>query len=1128
LKPLFWLAFVLGLCCVVSRTAAQDSKDSKKTTDSSAKEKESPKPPSLKDILDAGRKVIVFTYQDFNKIDKPNGAFLPGVDASKLKDSDGRTRPTAGGVTRLEITGDLSESWAALNVLVEARIDDPQGGDLVLAFQEAQCSKVELKFHDPAWDASEFVPVEPAPLKKDDVASPYVLRLDKPGSYILRLRLDVEIDRGPLERQLTLTLPKAPVKSVRLIETAAREGIRIEGARRSRTERDVSVDADGKTFIPRLLPDESLDLRWRLVADAAGKGADAAYTVVARSRIRGRQLETTTEIAVQSRRERREWTVRLPDGETPGNVQVLQEGKAIVATMEALKNGGEESRVRIQTADNVAGSIKLLLTSTRPLPSIPASPESAVVELSPATLDGDPASKAFALVSVKDDEEVRVTPSPRQEHGVESVPPESIDAEAPVGPRTAAYQYVRPDAKLPLKLERLKPVLALAAPPTVAFHFEPNAVVVHADFRLLVKQGKLESVVAALPTVADDVRATMDGVARSAAPGAEQPNGVRLWTLAFGERRSGESLLHLTASIPTTGKLLRLPIPFLPDIQESATMVALTKAPGVQVVLAPDELKDFQLVASGPRSANQAWLTLQTRSRGAVLAATTNRFHGKSTAAVEHRLAASDANLRVTTTIRWENRVEPFSEVKLTIPEGVAEAVVKGERLAAPPGGIALGPGPAKLPLAAPSESCTVVVEYVTPIAKEGTTAVPLTTPVGDVIASCFAELRAQPGRRPLTPPTWEATSPERHLGELLDPENPYVGLLVRSESPPASLSWKSEPAGSLAEIVVPRMMIAEDLTGSGRRRGRLLAVLAHRRTPACEILLPPGCTVAETYLDGKLAPVVSSTRGERPSLTLRLPNDDRPVSLEIRYEATCKSLSAARNLSLAVPKFGGDVVVDQVLWRIATPTNVLLGTFGDEVTTPAPNLWRFDRRLPGIWGFEPILDESNVAKSMWLDGSGGNLEWAPAPSDLFQNRRWSFMTWGNAGSLNVTAIREPFWILAASALVLAAAGGVLSAKRRYRPWVASGIGFLVGLVWLISPRAMAWFWIGGRWAIAALAVGLIGWSIRAIMQERRRQRLAKRSLTFVTRNTVPTTPALAGPSGSSLKRKATVEPSSH
>jgi hypothetical protein len=47
-------------------------------------------------------------------------------------------------------------------------------------------------------------------------------------------------------------------------------------------------------------------------------------------------------------------------------------------------------------------------------------------------------------------------------------------------------------------------------------------------------------------------------------------------------------------------------------------------------------------------------------------------------------------------------------------------------------------------------------------------------------------------------------------------------------------------------------------------------------------------------------------------------------------------------------------------------------------------------------------------------------------------------------------------------------------------------------------------------------------------MQKRRRQRLAKRSLTFVTRNTVPTTPALTGPSGSSLKRRTAVEPSSH
>ena len=197
MKSLPHAAFILLLCGVtVPRAAAQDAKTEKKSVPA-ANEKSAPaKPPTLSDVLGAGQKGIVFLYQDFNKVDRPNGAFLPGADANRLKDDVGKSRPVAGGVTRLDVAGDLTEAWATFRVTVEARIDDPKGGDLVLAFQEAQCSEADLKYHDPAWEASEFIAIEPAPLRKDDVSAPYVLRLDKPGSYVLRLRLDVEIDRG--------------------------------------------------------------------------------------------------------------------------------------------------------------------------------------------------------------------------------------------------------------------------------------------------------------------------------------------------------------------------------------------------------------------------------------------------------------------------------------------------------------------------------------------------------------------------------------------------------------------------------------------------------------------------------------------------------------------------------------------------------------------------------------------------------------------------------------------------------------------------------------------------------------------------------------------------------------------
>jgi hypothetical protein len=178
---------------------------------------------------------------------------------------------------------------------------------------------------------------------------------------------------------------------------------------------------------------------------------------------------------------------------------------------------------------------------------------------------------------------------------------------------------------------------------------------------------------------------------------------------------------------------------------------------------------------------------------------------------------------------------------------------------------------------------------------------------------------------------------------------------------------------------------------------------------------------------------------------------------------------------------------------------------------------------LPGAWGFEPGVDENGERANRWLDAVAGNLEWPNAPPASLQGRRWSFLSWGNTGALNVVAVREPFWILAVSFLMLAAAAAVRSARRSWRPWVSSSIGLLVALVWLMSPRTMSWLWIGGRWALLVSVAAVAVWAARAVANERRRRRAGRR-LALMTRAESPPTPALIGPTGSSYTRKVIAE----
>ena len=124
---------------------------------------------------------------------------------------------------------------------------------------------------------------------------------------------------------------------------------------------------------------------------------------------------------------------------------------------------------------------------------------------------------------------------------------------------------------------------------------------------------------------------------------------------------------------------------------------------------------------------------------------------------------------------------------------------------------------------------------------------------------------------------------------------------------------------------------------------------------------------------------------------------------------------------------------------------------------------------------------------------------------------------------MRIAAVKEPFWILGASFLVLAAAAAVLGAKRRWRPWVVAVIGLAVGTTWLMSPRVIAWFWVGGRWAMAAVAVAFVLWGVRRLLETRRRRRLERRGYTLMEQRSAKTL-ALTNSANSSFRRGRTAD----
>jgi hypothetical protein len=418
-----------------------------------------------------------------------------------------------------------------------------------------------------------------------------------------------------------------------------------------------------------------------------------------------------------------------------------------------------------------------------------------------------------------------------------------------------------------------------------------------------------------------------------------------------------------------------------------------------------------------------------------------------------------------------------MSEAKIIVPDNVKEALFTGDqRFATPTGGLVLGPGEHDLPLATPWEHCEGKIEYRVPLPSSTgeATRIPLVRPEADRWTRCWAELRGDAATRPLQPKGWETTTVDaaalwEWASDLAnDPANAGAdsapGLVVYANGSPTNLEWRTEPTTALASLVVPRALVQESMTTAGRRRGRLLAVIARHRANTVELVVPPNCTLVEAFVDNQPAPPSFLQDGGRVVYRLQ-PPEDKPCSLEVRYEARSPAIGAFQSARLDVPRFTETAAVDQVRWQVQLASDVLPMQSGGE--GPGAVRWSF-----GAGFLRPPTSvigsfTSDAAVRDWLRANGTELNWPTNGWFKEDGKRWtswSFSMLASLDPLQFFAIRESFWVLLCSTAALVACFAVARAPGPRRATFLAGMLVLGAGVGVVVPDWAPWIWFGAQW----------------------------------------------------------------
>ncbi|HVJ83045.1 MAG TPA: hypothetical protein VNC50_18395, partial [Planctomycetia bacterium] len=1115
------LVLLSALCLALSAVAAPqekipaagDSKSKSKTkappkTESKSEPKVEPKreaaPPaggdSVNDILQGFAKGVVMLVRDFDRgAGNPDGIFLPLETYKQLrKDAERGRVPARAGFTKVEVTGELGENVAQLVVRLEARVDDEGGADLDLRLQEAQCEKFEVRYRVDPGAVGAPVAID-LPLRKAGPRDPFILSTDRKGQYLCELTLSVAIDRGPIDRRLALALPAAPVKFVRLREQSVRRGMRVELARQGRLEKNVPLE-DASTLAPRLGQDDSLELSWRLSRDAVGAaGAQLQSNVVYRAELRGGNLEVVADFNVSGRKEVRDLVFRIPAGAQLQSFSL--EGFPVQPEQIAEAGPKGASRIRATIGELAAAGAPVRIEIVKPLPANAG--ETALIDLPLPVLEGA-AQSGRLLILGGESESLRLSPGQISDRDATRLADGRLEPDLQALSPTLALQLAAAPATLPFRVERIRPVFAQTAG-KVDVRVEEKQIEFTADAALSIRQGFVETVRWSVPAGATDLECVPAALVKSVELGKPDPKtGRALCTVQLRERRTQDLSLQLRGRLPAAVNLdASLAIPVL--VQEGLdfpTSVAIRKPGNLELTFLPAGTGELQPVAAESDAGQRPWLVFRTTGKNPRLGLKTRVLHRQTTAVAEHRLRRLGDGVQVVTVLRWESRFDPLREVRLVVPPALAEVRVTGDLLALPAGGAILGPGLKDLPLSIPGEACEARIEYVLPAdASTDRRVVPLCTPQADRVTKTVVAIVGEADWAPAASDGWTPTASEIGADPDAGTEAPVL-LAASSDRARDAVALERPTGAGLARTLIARAVVKEAIAANGRRRGLLAALATRNRAETIALRIPSECTVLEVFLDGKPVSIPPLIAGQ---MALRAPTDDRPFTIEVRYESRTAAPGLLQRLALAPPRFDGEVAVQQALWEIVAGRDVLFAPW--DAATVAESRWRWR------WGMlRPAVAAPVAAASAsdWLREADPAASWSAPEPDPENGRRTLLLSTSPSLEIKVLAVRESYWALVLSSVVLVAGALARQFSRRRQARIFAGAAIFGAAACVLAPDFAGWSWLGAQWGALLLVAGFAAPRLRGWWDEFRWRLRRRRTGVVLSAPARTATPTLA------------------
>lgn len=963
----------------------------------------------------------------------------------------------AASTTRGRLTITLDASTARLEADIEIRVISNKGTQVRIDFREASLNQVTLQERRSGKTAEEADgwsdPVIPSVFKDDNG---YSIQLEQSGEYRCHLDGVLPVNRFPKQSSLTLSLAG-------LSEVQFRNSGPMQSVRNTNSGVELGLSEDRRTASITTVGAEPLRLTWHDSTESGSSGEITSVEGLLQYRVETRALHLEATLDLLTRGDVRTIELGVPSSARILEVLAFQADKPLQSEFEVVEADGGR-RLILPLPRGVSGEIRLRIVAE--------SEKSQQGELAAWTPSVQRAREQSGTLLLYWPADLWVRPQPQV--GTERIRVNDLPLEIQrLAPRQA-YHYGTAPGSLPLIVEVARPALSSEARHELRIGAEKAELL--SRFVVRVRGAQAGTFTIRVPSGLRVLEARPGVASMVEEQSAASNSDVRLLVVTLSEPVQDsdvELLIRGELPVQTSGSNAVV-VPSLESEEISVGTLAVHARSGVRLTL-DDARSEYLHREPAPRdeTPTPVWF-FRLQSGSSILSFTVERLEALTEVAVESEVLRVGEELQVRTNLRYRSMYASFDEVSIAIPERIEDLVVTGHLLDQKSD---LGTGTVTLRLSNPTQSCDVRVSYRYPLPEDELhqLQLPLVLPRRAVISSFRSRIFCDRGWRAVVLPPWTGSRPAPE-DVISSGERPDLDIrLLDLESSPETMGLRFEPTTTLATLVIPRVAIEEISASGGRRWGRKRWLIAKHRTRDVSFEVPPGCNIRMAFVNGRgVEPVADASRQFR----VRLPAVDEPCSLEVDYEfpqATAEGAAGIRGWT--GPTLMEDAAVEQVRWVFRVADDRLLARIGSSGTSDVR--WTF----PGFLKPSQAPDE---ATADWLSAIDPDVEWASLGLVASGGRTWQFETFGQADTLALVSLREPFWILVCSG----ASFVFLLAMTRLPPITQLRIGLvlLLALVGLLAaaPDLLGWLWLGGQWGVyvgilaIALHYGLLYRRVRA------------------------------------------------